>query len=1618
MPDYDLGRARGKFTLDVDKKAFRDAEKSTDKLTDTTERLGEQAEDTTEKLSAQEKQQKKNTKATADLADKEAGLAKRMKEAEKAASELNDALDDLNDSLLDSGSSMDDIEKKTKKVTEARKKQVEADNNAASAAKALKSELNDLTMVIDKLPDKHEIKIDVDTRGAEDKLTKFNKKVMALRNAKMLGGLAGAGYGPLAKGGLYGSGGGILGGAAGLLGSGATGAGVNTIMGVVQAAGQLSGVLGLIPAAAGAAAFSVTSLQVATKGLGDAFGAAMEEDPEAFASALEQLSANAQELAIGFNTLVPEIKKAGFAIQDAFAEGLADSLMPLAQTYMPMITNGMSQIAAVANSVIKDLANMFMSPENMQMVQSFLDNTAIAANTLGQAVRPVAEAFLKIMEVGGTFLPQLAQDILDVANEFSAWITQLRDTGQLAEWIQTGIDSFKQLWGIIKTLGDALGRVFQIWEETGGGALGWLEKIVGVFSEWVNSAEGSSAISQFFTSINEALVALSPALKTLATALFGQIIPALSNLGVGMAPAITTFFKQIGDAFANLDLAALAGPLGQILTTLGEAFVQITASLGPELPGLFQSFADALTQLLPYLPSITDAIVQFATEIMQYLPGIADDIGYLLPRIIGFIGVIKNLQTGLIAGATQILHWLGELSTGFLQFMTNLTTVWPTQAGEAARGFFSNLGGQITGGLSVVWDALTSLGNKIQEFFTGMWNTALDAGRHLIENLMQGIRDKLSSLGDVAKSIVTTITDWLPGSPAKKGPLSGAGWSYRRGQSLAEDFAAGVDAASGGVNKSTGKMAGGASEGMSGFVEDMLQLTSFTSRLVGLFKDIANIVFDVVKFATTDPVTGKSTIKPKWERTVSDDDLRRKREDKSFSDAWGEANKPKSSDDQSNPSRTGPAGKELATYYNKDPKGADDVAKMIIAEGQRRGWSQEQILAALGVANQETAFATNPRTNAIQNQNGTPGITGLYQQDMSYRKYGDPRDINNAITGFMTEFENRGKGLNDPNPWRHAVSDVQIPAQAGAGGYNDSDGSYLRGRQRANALEIYNRLAGSASSSASSAGPATAKYSTGGGSIIDALTKIGAKYGVKPTSTLREGDPGYHGKGMAVDFAGTPEDMAKFANFVADNFLGITKELIHEGRGFSPSRNIGDKKYVDPSKGEYYSDSTMSQHSSLRGGNAHVHWATDVAPILAAENAKVLPGAAADPRQQAIAANREIASSQGALPQRPSGAAPEGMTWDYTQGKWVPVDQAPPVAENVPPGTNAPKPDYENGPGIPEDMMVRDADGRLVVADEGDNAKDQLSMNESLLQEMQSQDASLDEAIRIGQDPNSSDAQVADSLSAIDDRIASLAGTDSPEARAQTSALQSIQGQIAGDRGMGQAQNPVDQAAGIFNGAAGMVGDILQVVDGVIKSIGAASEISSTLVRGIKNTEDIYNLIDQVQVFIDLAAKIAGAVSSVASFAGGLAGAGGPFGGMAGQALQGVAAMAGMVQAVLQAVNAAIDLGQEAYRIGSKYLARFLGYLIGGPAGSLIGDIKFLLDEQTGELHAWSDQNPEDKRTHQVPGWMQSGVDRERGNKIRDLNIYAGPGQDPAETMNAAMWAVTSDQGGVFTSEY
>ncbi|AER48393.1 tail length tape measure protein [Mycobacterium phage Babsiella] len=101
---------------------------------------------------------------------------------------------------------------------------------------------------------------------------------------------------------------------------------------------------------------------------------------------------------------------------------------------------------------------------------------------------------------------------------------------------------------------------------------------------------------------------------------------------------------------------------------------------------------------------------------------------------------------------------------------------------------------------------------------------------------------------------------------------------------------------------------------------------------------------------------------------------------------------------------------------------------------------------------------------------------------------------------------------------------------------------------------------------------------------ISQIDQIAAQFGLTKSSGTRPGDDGYHGKGLAGDYAGSPQQMRAFADYMAANYGSSLLELIHDSPGFAS--NIKNGKGVGPF-GQFYTLGQAGRHDD------HVHIAAN-----------------------------------------------------------------------------------------------------------------------------------------------------------------------------------------------------------------------------------------------------------------------------------------------------------------------------------------------------------------------------------------------------------------------------------------
>ena len=254
-----------------------------------------------------------------------------------------------------------------------------------------------------------------------------------------------------------------------------------------------------------------------------------------------------------------------------------------------------------------------------------------------------------------------------------------------------------------------------------------------------------------------------------------QALPALISAGiqiiVGLIEGITQALPQLLDAVVQA-IPQILEALVAVLPTLMEAGIQIVVQL---IEGLTQALPDLLSAGSDMIPQLLGAIIQVLPQLIeagiQMIPQVVNGLAQATPRL---LEAGKSLIPALLSALLGVVGNLAE-------------------AGVAAAG---HMAGGLSGAVGRLLDAGRSVIDSLVSTVTGMASRFLDAGAAIVHNIASGISSAVSSVRNAISSVMNTIKSFLPHSPAKTGPFSGAGWGGW-GEAIVGELARGLEAAQG-----------------------------------------------------------------------------------------------------------------------------------------------------------------------------------------------------------------------------------------------------------------------------------------------------------------------------------------------------------------------------------------------------------------------------------------------------------------------------------------------------------------------------------------------------------------------------------------------------------------------------------------------------------------------------------------------------------------------------------------------------------------------------------------------------------------------------------------------------
>lgn len=305
-----------------------------------------------------------------------------------------------------------------------------------------------------------------------------------------------------------------------------------------------------------------------------------------------------------------------------------------------------------------------------------------------------------------------------------------------------------------------------------------VEGIVGAIPQLLTAA--GSIVGSLITGIVQAVPLLVEGALALVTGLINAVVSNLPMIVDAAITLVTTLIEGIITAVPMLIQAALS-LIGGLLTAIVGALPQI-------IQGGVQLLMALVSGLVQSLPVLLQAVIDLVAGLTQM---IIDN----LPMIIeAGIQLLMSLVTGLIDALPMLIE---AAITLIVQLVSNLLTQLPRLI-EAGITLVVAI---ITGLIEAIPQIVEMLPQIISAIWDGLKNVDwLDLGAQIIQGIIDGFFSMVDSLGSAVGDIVETITDFFPHSPAKRGPLSAAGWRRLKqsGAATMEQFTAGAKDESGG----------------------------------------------------------------------------------------------------------------------------------------------------------------------------------------------------------------------------------------------------------------------------------------------------------------------------------------------------------------------------------------------------------------------------------------------------------------------------------------------------------------------------------------------------------------------------------------------------------------------------------------------------------------------------------------------------------------------------------------------------------------------------------------------------------------------------------------------------
>lgn len=421
----------------------------------------------------------------------------------------------------------------------------------------------------------------------------------------------------------------------------------------------------------------------------------------AYATVLGAVKLGAEGAARAGERFVGQISGVKDAVSSSFERALnpaVDRAAKLVKHLQKPFEVVVRQIGAMAS----DAAHVAVLPENLAVANQVGVGTGRMLGNLRAAVAPLTQAFFDLVSVAAPGLAGIGSSAGGLAQSFADWIRQLRDSGQLAATLQSGLSTLAGIGGVLVDVFGIVNKVLSGIAAGAGGFGGAIGATVDQVNRFLQTEEAQSALR-----------AIGEMLAKVGDAVAAVVMPALRALTPLIGP--------------------LAGLFGNVTTEVSELLVPLIDFLAPGLEaiaGWIERNTEWLTPLAVAIGVVTGAVWLFNAALA------ANPIGLIIVAIAALVLALVSL-------------W--QNNEGFRNFFIDAWRGIQLAASTAAQWITDR------------WNGLLDFFRGIPDWFSKIGQGIADGVKNGFKGAVNWIIDRLNWLVDRANDLIRGVNSVLPG---------------------------------------------------------------------------------------------------------------------------------------------------------------------------------------------------------------------------------------------------------------------------------------------------------------------------------------------------------------------------------------------------------------------------------------------------------------------------------------------------------------------------------------------------------------------------------------------------------------------------------------------------------------------------------------------------------------------------------------------------------------------------------------------------------------------------------------------------------------------------------------